>query len=169
MYWRWSDTADPLHFGDFAGLTSKLIWFVFGLLLSGLCLTGAWLHAQRLAVEAGGRARARWPGTGAAIVASLLVPTASVKGGWDEIKGYGPVIDGVQHWPAVPWPVIAFIGGWVIVTLLIIGWWVWMLWRADASRSRSESAVIAVKTRPGTKDQRRRQASVDGVETERAG
>lgn len=135
LYWRWSDTADPLHFGDFGGLTSKLIWFVFGLGLSGLCLTGAWLHAQRLAQEAGGRERARWAGTGAALAATLLVLAASVKGGWDEIKGFGPVVNGVQHWPEVPWAVTAFIAGWVVLTLAIIAWWVSLFWRAPARRA----------------------------------
>ncbi len=47
---RWIATADPLHFGTFGGLTSKLVWFTAGLLLCGGILSGlvsAWLRLQR--------------------------------------------------------------------------------------------------------------------------
>lgn len=42
-----NDIADPLHFGDWGGLTTKIIWFVGGLAISGLVLTGVWIALKR--------------------------------------------------------------------------------------------------------------------------
>jgi uncharacterized iron-regulated membrane protein len=44
---RWVHTADPLHFGDFAGISGKILWFVLGLGLTGLCFSGAVIYAKR--------------------------------------------------------------------------------------------------------------------------
>jgi uncharacterized iron-regulated membrane protein len=41
--------ADPLHFGYFSGLPSKLIWFVFGAGMSALCITRVALYGSRVA------------------------------------------------------------------------------------------------------------------------
>ena len=126
---RWIDTADPLHFGDFGGLVSKIVWFLFGLLLSGLCLTGAYLHAQRLAREADRPSRSRWPGTAAACAVSLLVIAVSVPLGLQRLRFAGPLSDGVRRFPDLAPGVEVAILAWIAGTLLILGAWVLILLR----------------------------------------
>jgi len=51
-FWRrWDETANPLHFGDFAGLYSRLVWFVFGAGLTTLVFSGAWMYWRALRRE----------------------------------------------------------------------------------------------------------------------
>lgn len=119
---RWVDTADPLHFGDFAGVGVKAVWFAFGLLLSGLSLTGAYLHVQRLRRKHASDDRR--PAVVAAYAVSAVLLAASAAGGWIEIRRYGPLIDGVRHWPVVTLPVVTFLVSWVTVTLAIV--WIWV-------------------------------------------
>lgn len=42
-----NDIADPLHFGNWGGLITKIIWFIGGMALSGLVLTGIWIFVKR--------------------------------------------------------------------------------------------------------------------------
>lgn len=42
-----NDIADPLHFGHWGGIITKVIWFIFGAALSSLILTGPWLFIKR--------------------------------------------------------------------------------------------------------------------------
>lgn len=44
--------ADPLHFGYFGGLPTKIIWFIFGAAMTGLSVTGVWLTWKRLKTAA---------------------------------------------------------------------------------------------------------------------
>lgn len=46
---RISEAADPLHFGTFAGYWTKIPWFLFGLLLTGLSVSGIVLYGMRIA------------------------------------------------------------------------------------------------------------------------
>ena len=46
---RWVHTADPLHFGNFGWLVTKLIWVVFGLMLTALSATGVVIFNKRTA------------------------------------------------------------------------------------------------------------------------
>jgi len=88
---RWVHTADPLHFGDFGGLATKLLWFGFGLLLCGLQLSGTmiWWKRLRRAAEAEGTTGALAtlrPGLFAVLAVALLA--AMLAGGYAEISGY---------------------------------------------------------------------------------
>ncbi|WP_334027667.1 PepSY-associated TM helix domain-containing protein [Alteromonas sp. P256] len=42
-----NEYADPLHFGNFGGFVSKLIWFVFGIGLSAMSITGVLMTWKR--------------------------------------------------------------------------------------------------------------------------
>ncbi|MDN3689528.1 PepSY-associated TM helix domain-containing protein [Cyclobacterium jeungdonense] len=45
MYFN--DIADPIHFGNWGGLATKITWFFGGLALSGLVLSGIWIALKR--------------------------------------------------------------------------------------------------------------------------
>lgn len=46
-----NDIADPIHFGYWGGLTTKIIWFIMGLGISSLILSGIWITLKRNAVS----------------------------------------------------------------------------------------------------------------------
>ena len=48
LHQRISEMADPLHFGTFGGIWTKLIWFLFGALMTGLSISGAAIYALRI-------------------------------------------------------------------------------------------------------------------------
>lgn len=52
VHQRISEMADPLHFGTFAGYWTRLSWFLFGLLMTGLALSGAAIYSHRIAHSA---------------------------------------------------------------------------------------------------------------------
>jgi uncharacterized iron-regulated membrane protein len=58
VHQRISEMADPLHFGTFGGVWTKLIWFAFGLALTGLSVSGVAIYATRIAKAE--RKPARW-------------------------------------------------------------------------------------------------------------
>jgi uncharacterized iron-regulated membrane protein len=45
---RLAEAADPLHFGTFAGFTSKIIYFIFGVLLCVLAVSGTYIYAMKI-------------------------------------------------------------------------------------------------------------------------
>lgn len=44
-----NDIVDPLHFGYWGGITTKIIWFIFGLFISILILSGTYISLKRKA------------------------------------------------------------------------------------------------------------------------
>ena len=47
-YTRVSEASDPLHFGYFGGFITKIIWFILGVIMSGLAITGVVIYTKRL-------------------------------------------------------------------------------------------------------------------------
>jgi uncharacterized iron-regulated membrane protein len=86
-----------LHFGTFGGLATKLIWFVFGLAMTAVAVSGVAIYATRLA-KAERRPQAwrpgmadawrgmglwRWPALAGVLVAFLLLPELLFGSGTD--------------------------------------------------------------------------------------
>lgn len=46
---RISEAADPLHFGQWGGMFSKFLYFIFGIFLTGLTVTGTYMYGMRVA------------------------------------------------------------------------------------------------------------------------
>ena len=107
---RWVDTADPLNFGNFGGLLTKTLWFVFGLLLSALCLTGAYLHVQRQRRH--NEQRPRSIAVASAYSVSGIVLMVAVAGAVQEINGYGGPYPPVGIW--------VLITAWTMATVSIL-------------------------------------------------
>ena len=79
VHQRISEAADPLHFGTFAGYWTKIPWFLFGLLLTGLSVSGVALYGMRIAGtkqlrgEGRGLLARAWAGMGVWRWASVLL------------------------------------------------------------------------------------------------
>jgi uncharacterized iron-regulated membrane protein len=48
VHQRISEMADPLHFGTWGGMTTKILWFLFGLAMTALAVTGIVIYSVRL-------------------------------------------------------------------------------------------------------------------------
>ena len=152
-YWVVSNIADPLHFGTFGGIWSKLLYFAFGLILSGLILSGTWLHAHRLAREAGKASRHRWAGTNLAIIGTIALFCAAAYFSFGYAKNFGPIVEGERVAPTLEPGVIAVIIAWVLVTVAIIAAWAVLLWRphlvlkGERAPSKAQAKSSEHKTR----------------------
>jgi uncharacterized iron-regulated membrane protein len=136
LYWYWSNMADPLHFGSFAGLYSKGVWFLFGLVLCVLILSGTYLHVRRLAQESEGGSTHRWPGTGSAMLLTLILLALTVPYGLKTVKSFGPTIEGVRHYPEVSLSVASVLLGWSLLMFSIVSLWIYFLWRPKSLPGR---------------------------------
>ncbi|WP_372089217.1 PepSY-associated TM helix domain-containing protein [Tistrella mobilis] len=80
---RWVNTADPLHFGTFGGVATRILWLVAGLLTSAGILAGligAWLRLDRR--QAGGPPGRARMGALATILPCLGLLLAAIHGSW---------------------------------------------------------------------------------------
>jgi len=103
---RWSDTADPLHFGTFGGLVTKWLWFLFGIVLSVAVLAGPALAELRRASRQRAptvRARLARP---TVLIAGAVAVIALAAAVFASARGYGSrIVSGLPPATAVAGPV----------------------------------------------------------------
>jgi hypothetical protein len=131
---RWIDTADPLHFGDFGGVLTKTIWFVFGLALTGMCLTGAYLQARRQMRDRG----LDRPALHAAHAATVAVLVCAAGFAVKELKSYAP-----EGWPAAPAGVWLLCAAWTLSTIGALAWWIWAVGRLGRGAVRTTAPLAS--------------------------
>lgn len=96
---RWIETADPLHFGTFGGLATRVIWLIAGIALCGGMLAGlygAWLRLRRHDVAAPRSRRA----AALAVLPTFILLLASIYGTW----AYGGALARLSQHPATVRP-----------------------------------------------------------------
>lgn len=118
VLYYWLNMADRLHFGNFAGFTSKIVWGVSGLALTLCILIGSRLAALRLS------ARGSLPGK-AFFLAQLALLSFITVMAWQDIKTMGTGINGnwigmFLGYPDVIWLIVFF-------CLLSLAGILWML------------------------------------------
>ncbi|NWK98985.1 peptidase [Sphingobium lactosutens] len=67
VHQRISEMADPLHFGTFGGIWTKVLWFLLGAAMTAMAVTGSMIYAMRLAKASrtqGGAMGLAWRGMG---------------------------------------------------------------------------------------------------------
>jgi len=84
LHQRISEMADPLHFGTWGGMATKIAWFLFGAVMTALSVTGVMIYSLRLrAADAahGGTTRAiagmglwRYPAIGLVLLSLAMIP-----------------------------------------------------------------------------------------------
>ena len=102
LHQRISEMADPLHFGYFGGLPTKIIWFVFGAAMSALSITGTVIYGKRtmrslqrraagVRPERSGRGPGwlghaldgmggwKWTGVAAVLIVLVLIPATAMQ------------------------------------------------------------------------------------------
>ena len=103
-----TDIADPLHFGYFGGLSTKIIWFMFGLIVSFSILSGTYLWFIKLVDKQRkmrGRAKAR--GSGKQIPVSFWLRGVTVSITVSLIYFFWilfATFDGIHEYGAMPQP-----------------------------------------------------------------
>ncbi|MEM8974488.1 MAG: PepSY-associated TM helix domain-containing protein [Pseudomonadota bacterium] len=114
--------ADPLHFGNFGGLPVKLIWFTFGLFMTGLSISGVWLTWRRLRLNGASRVQ---------LSMLPLVLLAGVAGSLSYMATALPFQSGIDLYGPAWFVVGLWLGG-----LALIGLWLFIkrLRRADRKR-----------------------------------
>lgn len=88
LHQRISEAADPLHFGTWGGLATRIFWFLCGAALTGLAVTGVLIYALRLRQDTAalrngsvlvamwrGMGVMAWPSLALLILAFALIPT----------------------------------------------------------------------------------------------
>ncbi|MET0366194.1 MAG: PepSY-associated TM helix domain-containing protein, partial [Sphingobium sp.] len=89
VHQRISEMADPLHFGTFGGIWTKLLWFLFGAALTAMAVTGTMIYALRLTrasrsedgVRIAWRGMGAWAYIGVALILLALALTPGAIGG----------------------------------------------------------------------------------------
>lgn len=128
-------TFDPLHFGYFGGMTTKVLWFILGLAPGVLALTGFWLWWRRRRSAAAPAASSRFVwrvSAGVALLtlfgAYLLVARAQ--------RTWGLTDRLIEHAFAKPLSI-------ALVAFPITGLLGWLAWRSAAHRIRFMVTALA--------------------------